>query len=291
MSFKEALRSKDFVVTAELPLTPNSTRDTLVADASLLRDSVDGYLLTDNQYGQPHMTPLAAASILLNNGFDPILQLSCRNRNRIALMGELLGARAIGVDSLMLVRGGILPEGYKPRPKAVMDTDAKDLIATVKMINDEEKLGPANEFLIGTTATVHDPEPNWRAEELLAKTEAGAQLIITQVCLDTEVLRHYMENLVSQKLVRRISVIVSVAAMVSAEMAGWLRDNRQGAIVPDAGVEQLRKAENPATEGIELCARTIRDITDIPGISGINFVATGDLGIIPEILALSGIAH
>ncbi len=291
MSFKEALRSKDFVVTAELPLTPDSTRETLVADAGLLRDCVDGYLLTDNQYGQPHMTPLAAASILLNNKFDPILQLSCRNRNRIALLGELLGARAIGVDSLLLVRGGILPEGYKPRPKAVMDTDAKDLILTVKMIEEDEKFDTANDFLIGAAATVHDPAPNWHAEELLAKMEAGAQLIITQVCLDTDVLRRYMECLVSQKLVRRISVIVSIAAMMSVEMAGWLRDNRQGAIVPDAGVEQLRKAENPAIEGIELCARTIRDIIDIPGISGINFVATGDLGIIPEILALSGVAH
>ena len=291
MSFKEALRRKDFVVTAELPLSPESTKDSILADASLLQESVDGYLLTDNQYGQPHMSPLAAASILLHDGFDPILQLSCRNHNRIGLLGELLGARAIGAESLMLVRGGVLPEGYKPRPKAVMDTDAKDLIATVKIIEEDNKFATANDFLIGAAASVHDPAPDWQPEELLAKTEAGAQLIITQVCLDTGVLRRYMECLVSHKLVRRISIVVSIAAMMSAEMADWLRNNRQGTIVPDASVEQLRQAENPATEGIELCARTVREITDIPGISGVNFVVTGDLDIIPEILALSGLRH
>ena len=126
MSFKESLRSKDFVVTAELPLTPNSTRETILKDAKILQDCVDGYLLTDNQYGQPHMAPAYAAGILQQNGFPPVLQLSCRNRNRIVLIGELLSARATGLDTLILVRGAILPEGYEPRPGAVMDTDAKD---------------------------------------------------------------------------------------------------------------------------------------------------------------------
>lgn len=291
MSFKGALRSKNFVVTAELPLTPDSTSETMLADARLLRDSVDGYLLTDNQYGQPHMAPSMAASILLNNGFDPILQLSCRNRNRIALIGELLGARAIGVDSLMLVRGSIIPEGYKPRPKAVMDTDAKDLIATAKMINEDEKLGASNDFLIGTSATVHDPAPDWYPEELLAKVDSGAQLIITQVCFNTEVLRHYMDFLVSQKLVRRVSVIVSIAVILSAELAVWLRDNQRRAIVPDTIIERLRQAADPAQEGIDLCAGIVQEIADIPGVSGLNFAAAGNLDTIPRILAISGVTR
>ncbi len=289
MSFKESLRSKDFVVTAELPITPASTRETLLADASLLRDCVDGYLLTDNQYGQPHMAPLAAASILLDDGLDPILQVNCRNRNRIALIGELLGARAIGVDSMMLVRGGVLPEGYKPRPKAVMDTDAKDLIATLKMIDEDDAFDTAVDFLIGAAATVHDPAPDWHPEEMLAKAEAGAQLFITQVCLDTDVLRRYTERLVSQKLLRRASLIVSIGIIASAEIAGWLRDNRQAVIVPDAAIDRLGQAANPGAEAIELCAGIIRDIIDIPGISGINFAAAGDLGMIPEVLELAGI--
>ena len=132
MGFRDALASKDFVITAELPLTPDATEKSLVDDATMLEGCVDGILLTDNQYGRPHMAPSSAASILLRNSFDPIVQISCRNRNRIALLGELLGARAIGVDTLVLVRGSKLPNSYKPRPKAVMDMDAKELIVTAK---------------------------------------------------------------------------------------------------------------------------------------------------------------
>ena len=239
MSFREALATKDFVVTAELPLTPDATAQSLVDDAGSLEGYVDGILLTDNQYGRPHMAPSAAASILLGSGFDPIVQLSCRNRNRIALLGELLGANAMGVETLMLVRGSALPNSYKPRPKAVMDMGTKELIAAARKINDDESLNSKNTFLIGGTGTVHDPDPDWRPEELTAKVDAGLQLIITQLCHDTGILRNYMDFLVQQKLLRRLNVIVSVAIILSAEVAEWLRGTRRRAIIPEAYIDSL----------------------------------------------------
>ena len=289
MSFRDALASKDFVVTAELPLTPDATAKSLVEDATMLKGCMDGILLTDNQYGRPHMAPSAAAGILLANGFDPIVQLSCRNRNRIALLGELLGARATGVKTLMLVRGSKLPIAYKPRPKAVMDMDEKELIVTAKKINDDENLNPETGFLIATSATVHDPEPGWHPEELIAKTDAGAQLIITQLCLDTDILRRYMDFLVQQNLVRRLNVIVSVAVVLSAEIAEWLRGTRRRAIVPQAVIDRLNKAKDPEKEGIEACSEMLREIATIPGVSGVNFVAAGNLGMIPDIIGRSGV--
>jgi len=289
MSFKETFNSKDFVITAELPLTPDSTRESILSDAEILQDCVDGYLLTDNQYGQPHMAPAYAAGILKKNGFPPVLQLSSRNRNRIALIGELLGARATGLDTLILVRGAILPEGYEPRPGAVMDTDAKDLIATASLINEDRKLGPGDETLIGTSATVHDPTPDTWPEELLAKADAGAQLVITQICLSIDVLRRYMEFLVSHKLLRRFSVIVSIAVVASPELAVWLRDNRQGTIIPDDYLERLSTAEDGETAAIEYTAALVREIQDIPGVAGVNFAAAGDLHIIPAVISGSGV--
>ena len=289
MSFKETFNSKDFVITAELPMTPDSTRESILSDAEILQDCVDGYLLTDNQYGQPHMAPAYAAGILKKNGFPPVLQLSSRNRNRIALIGELLGARATGLDTLILVRGAILPEGYEPRPGAVMDTDAKDLIATASLINEDRKLGPGDETLIGTSATVHDPTPDTWPEELLAKADAGAQLVITQICLNIDVLRRYMEFLVSHKLLRRFSVIVSIAVVASPELAVWLRDNRQGTIIPDDYLERLSTAEDGETTAIEYTAALVREIQDIPGVAGINFAAAGDLHIIPAVISGSGV--
>lgn len=289
MSFKQALRNKDFVITAELPLTSASTGDSILRDAEILRDCVDGFLLTDNQYGQPHMSPAAAAGILLQNGFPPVLQISCRNRNRIALMGELLGARATGIDSLVLVRGGVLPEGYQPRPKAVGDTDAKDLIATARLINDDESLAGGHEFLIGTTAIVHAPGPDAKPQELLAKVDAGAQLAISQICLNAEVLRRYTEFLVANKLFRRVSFMVSIAVIPSADVAVWLRDNRRATIIPERVIEEVSAAADPESVAIDSCSRLVTEIAGIPGVAGINFVATGRLDIIQAVLSQSDI--
>jgi len=287
MAFRDALNNKDFAVSAELALTPDSSRASILADAEIACDYVDGFLLTDNQYGQPHMAPSAAASILLGGGFSPILQLSCRNRNRIALLGELLGARALGIDSLMLVRGSKVPEGYKPRPKAVMDIDAKELIATARIVNEDEKLGGSHTFLLGASATVHDPTPNWHPEELLAKADAGVQLLITQLCLDLPLLQRYMAFLVEKQLVRRMSVIISVAVPSSADLVIWLRDNRRGAVIPNALLDDLGGAADPEQLGIEFCASLVREIRQVPGVSGINFVAAGNTRAIRDVLQLA----
>ena len=287
MSFKEALRTKDFVVTAELPLTPQSTSESICSDAGILAGCVDGFLLTDNQYGQPHLAPAYAAGILMQGGFAPVLQISTRNRNRIALIGELLGAGATGIDTLILVRGAILPEGYEPRPGAVMDTDAKDLIATVKLINDEQKPGQDQDILIGTSATVHDPGTDKKPGELLAKADAGAQLVVSQVCIDNTVLRNYMDFLVSHKLVQRLSVIVSIALITSPELATWLIDNRRGTIIPPEYIKRLAAAADAEAAAIDYTATLLKEIRDIPGIAGVNFAAAGDLHLIPEVIAAS----
>ena len=274
---------------AELPLTAASSRTSLLRDAALLCDCADGFVLTDNQYGQPHMSPGYAAGILRTHDFPPVLQISSRNRNRIALIGEILGARATGIDTLMLVRGAILPEGYEPRPAAVMDTDAKDLIATVKLLNEDESLGPGGEILIGTSATVHDPSPDRIPGELLAKADAGAQFAITQICLNLDVLRRYMNFLVGHKVLQRLSVVVSIALITSHELALWLRDNRHGTIIAGHYIERLAAAQDPEAAAIEYTAALVSDIAKIPGVAGVNFAAAGDLPLIPRVLAAAGI--
>ena len=288
MSFKEALRNKDFVVTAELPLTPDSTRESILSDAAFLQDCVDGYLLTDNQYGQPHMAPSYAAGILHGKGFPPVLQISCRNRNRIALMGELLGAKATGIDTVYLVNGAVLPEGYSPRPVAVLDTQANDLIETAQLMNENEELIPGSEILIGTSVTVHDPSPEKKPEKLVAKADAGAKLVITQICLNCDVLRRYMGFLVNHKLLQRFSVVVSIAVVPSNELASWLRDYRRGTIIPEYHMERLTAAGKGDTGVIEYTAALIREIRDMPGVAGVNFAAVGDLHMIPAIISASG---
>jgi len=282
ISFKQALRTKDFVITAELPLRPESTRESILADAAPLAASVDAFLLTDNQHGEPHMAPSYAAQILQSDGKAPILQVSCRNRNRIALIGEILGARAAGIDSLLLVRGAVLPEGYAPRPAAVMDTDAKDLIATAKIISDGT--APGAELLLGASATVHDPDSDALPAELIAKADAGAKFLVTQVCLSVDILRRYMAYLVGQGLTRRLSVIVSTAVVDSPEAALWVRNNRRGTLIPDDYVDKVAAAPDPAEFAVEHARTFVRALHTVPGVSGVNLAVAGDPNLIATVL-------
>jgi methylenetetrahydrofolate reductase (NADPH) len=288
-TFKEAVRNNDFAISAEIYLRPETDSDSLRIQTDILKDSVDGVLLTDNQFGQLHLSTIAAASILLNNGVDPIVQLTSRNRNRIALISDLLGAGALGVTSLLLVAGERAPENLKPRPKPVLDLSAIDLILTANTVKIDEKLTVSPDFLVGGLVTPVMPKPNWKAKQLREKIDAGAQFVQTHICMDIELLRRYLRHLVENKLIQRTSVIGAVAVLADAEDAVWLRDNRPNVMLPDGIVERLQNAADPREEGIRICAETIRAMREIPGMAGVNLMATRDLTAIPEVIREAGL--
>lgn len=288
-TFKDAVRRKEFAVSAEIYLRPETDAESVRTQADVLRDAVDGILLTDNQYGQLHISTLAAASILLNIGVDPIVQITSRNRNRIALLSDLLGAAALGVSSLLLVAGERAPESFKPRPKPVLDLSATDLIRTAATMNTDENLKKSPDFLVGGVVTPVSPGPNWKPKKMLEKIDAGAQFVQTHTCMNVDVLQKYMKHLVSRKLIQRTGVIVSIAVLESADDAKWIRDNRPNVLLPDAIIERLAGARNARDEGIAICAETIRAVREIPGIDGVSIMATRDLTSIPEAIRLAGL--
>jgi methylenetetrahydrofolate reductase (NADPH) len=290
-TFRQAARTRDFCVSAELFLKPESSADTIAAQAQVLRDHVDGVLLTDNQFGQLHMSTLAAAALLIANGVDPIMQLSCRNRNRIALLSDLLGAGALGVTSLMLVKGNHVPEGFEPRPKAVLDLDATELIATATRIRSDAALPPIFDFYVGGIVTPHVPEPDWTPRTLLRKIEAGAQFMMTNVCMDLPVLRSWLKHLVAAKIPRRIDIVVSIAIPESADDARWLCSNRPTFQIPDAVIRRLEQARDPEREGVAIASEMLAEVATLPGVSGAHLVATRKLAAIPAVLAAAGMAR
>jgi methylenetetrahydrofolate reductase (NADPH) len=288
-TFKHAIQSSDFAVSAEIYLRPETDADALRIQADVLRDHVDGILLTDNQFGQLHLSPIAAAAILLQHGVDPIVQVASRNRNRLALLSDLLGAGVLGVTSLLLVAGEKTPKGLKPRPKPVMDVTAVELIRTACVVKADDNLTVKPDFLVGGVVTPVLPKPDWKAKQFRDKVNAGAQFLQTHICMNATLLERYMKHLVANKLIRRVSVIGAVAVIADADDAIWLKENRPNVMLPDEFIERLRNADDPRAEGIRIAAETIRTMRDIPGMAGVSLMATRDLAAIPEVIEAAGL--
>lgn len=285
-TFRDAVRSKDFVISAEVFLRPETSAAMIAEQVRTLQPHVDGVLVTDNQYGQLHLSPLAAASLVMAGGIDPIVQLACRNRNRIALLADLLGAAALGVSSLILIRGNRVPEGFQPRPRAVFDVDAAELIAMACNIKADENLPALPELFVGSVVTPHSPQPGWIPEKLTVKADAGAQFVQTHICMDMPLLRNYMKHLVASGLLRRISVFVTLAVLAHADDARWLCKNRPNTRIPENIIRRLDQAADPAQEGVQICAEQLGELAGIPGVSGAHLMASRQLEAIPAAILL-----
>lgn len=289
-TFRDAARNKDFVLSTELFLRPESSSATIAEQVRSVKSHVDGILVTDNQDGRIHLDPLAAAALVRQHGGDPIMQLACRNRNRIALMGELLGAAALDVSSLMLIRGNRVPEGLQPRPRAVFDVDAAELIAMANTFKADEELPSPPDFFVGSIVTPHAPAPGWHPEKLMRKADAGVQFVITQLCMDIPLLREYMKHLVAAGMPRRLSVFITLAIPGSADDARHLVAAKPQNQIPDNVIARLDAAKDPEHEAIAVCAEMLRELADIPGIGGAHVVATRNLASVNAAIDAAGMA-
>jgi 5,10-methylenetetrahydrofolate reductase len=281
-TFREVIAKRDFVITAESFLKPETDADAIRVQADLLREHVDAVLLTDNQFGGLHMSTVAAARLMLDNNLDPIVQLSCRNRNRVSLLADLLGAASLGVSTVMLLRGNRIPSNVESRPKAVLDVNANELIAIAAGLKTDERLPGFPDLYVGGTTVPHEPKADWKPRKLVERTDAGAEFFITFTCMDTDLLRRYMKRLVATQMTRKAAFIVSLTIFSTAAEARWMRDNRPNVLIPDSVIEQLDNANDPRKEGLAICAEQLSELAQIPGVSGANIMATRDLAAIPE---------
>jgi methylenetetrahydrofolate reductase (NADPH) len=285
--FSQSLNNKDFTISSEIFLRPDTGREAIKIQAELLKEHVDGILVTDNQSGQLHMSTLSAGIILKENGIDPIINLTCRNRNRISLTSELLGCASLDMNNLLLTRGEKIPNEVKRKAAALTEMNATELISLANKIKTDEKLPTNNDFLIGGVVTPFTAKPGWPATNLSEKIDAGAQFMITHTCLDMEIIKIYMERLVATKLPRRMHLIVGIAILKSAEDAKWLREHRPNVMIPRQAVLRLESSDNPEKEGIKMCAEQLKTLSVIPGISGAHIIASNSVLNIPEAVTRS----
>ncbi len=291
---REAIRSQEFTLTGELALAPGQDADAIVEQARELKTATDAIQIPDHRHALPHPSNIAVAAHLLHNEIDPILHMNCRDRNRIALQSDILGARTLGASNFLLLRGSELPAGHRPKSTGVFDMGAIDLIATAAAISEGRVLTGGTEvagaeLFIGTVATAFDPPADWKPEKLETKADAGARFVQLQICMDADLLRSYLGRLVEARLTWRVQVLACIAVLPSAEVARKLRDVLPASIIPASVIRRLEEAGDAEQEGVNIAAELLQELSEIPGVAGANLVTPGDPETVTASVRASGL--
>jgi methylenetetrahydrofolate reductase (NADPH) len=282
------LAAGDFVVTAEITPPVSADPGEFVARAMPLKGIATAVNVTDGAGAKVHLSSLAAAHFLVQSGIEPIFQMTCRDRNRLALQGDLLGAAALGIRNILVLAGDDPKAGDQPEAKAVFDLNTRELLAIAAQLRDEGKLPTGTPiageapFVLGAADVPIDPAPDWQPKGLLAKAEAGADFVQTQFCMDIGVVRRYAARLREAGV--RLPLLIGVSPIPSARSARWMREKLFGTIIPDAIVERLEKAGDPKAEGRRICVEVLQQLAEVPGVAGAHVMAPMNFAEIPRVI-------
>jgi len=290
LGLEEKLRAGQFAITAEVTPPVSFRADDLLQRALPLRGLADAINVTDGASARAHLSAPLAAAILAREGLEPVLQFTCRDRNRLALEGELMGAAACGIRNILCLTGDDPKAGDQPETKAVFDLDSAALTRIARDLRDKGELptgrkvaGEAH-FFIGAADVPIDPPAGWRADRLAAKAAAGAQFAQTQFCMDREIVRRYAQRIREHEALRDFFLLIGVAPLRSAKSAHWMRKHLYGSIIPEQYVERLESAADPASEGERICVELIGELAQIPGIAGVHVMAPANEAALPRVL-------
>jgi methylenetetrahydrofolate reductase (NADPH) len=276
---QSATANKQFVITAEIVPPLSGDKEALLAEARLIGAGAHALNVTDAAAGRTTMSSFAAAAILAEAGFEPVLQVTCRDRNRIALAGDLLGASAQGVHNLLILRGDDPKGGDQPEAKPVFDLESADVMRMARGMRDDGELPsgrqikPPPHFFIGGADVPRMPDEKWSSDSLRRKIDAGADFVQTQFCFDLDVARGYIGRLRDEGITERLAVIIGVGPIRSAKSARWMNENLFGVHVPDAVIRRLEQAGDEKAEGRRVCAELIAGLREIPGVAGAHMMA------------------
>jgi len=294
-TLEQTLRRGWFAVTAELnPPDSADPRDVLAA-VEPLKHVVDAINATDASGANCHMSSMGICAILSRVGLNMVLQISCRDRNRIAIQGDVLGAAAMGVTNVLCLTGDGVGVGDQPGAKPVFDFDCMSLLRTLKTMRDERKFlsgraitTPPRVFL-GAAENPCIPPYELRAERLAKKVQAGADFIQTQYVYDVELFERFMARVRDMGLDKEVFILVGVGPLPIGKRARWLRDHVPGIHIPDALIERVERAAKPAEESKRVCIELIQRIREVKGVAGVHVMAYRREHMVEEIIEESGI--
>ncbi len=294
---ERALRAGHFAVTAETSPTATTDAASLVERCRPLRGVADAVNVTDGATAKAHLSSLVVAGALAKAGIEPVLQFTVRDRNRIALQGDLLGAAALGVPNILSLTGDDPKRGEEPEAKPVNDLTSTGLIALAKKLRDEGKLnsgreiaGPPRLFLGAADAPL-DPKPDWKPDGLAGKIAAGADFVQTQYCFDLAMLRRYMARLAEHGIPEKVFILAGIGPLASARQARWMHENLWGVSIPEPIIKRLDGAADQKAEGRKICAELIQEIATIPGVAGAHLMAPRQEAEMASAIELSGVLN
>ena len=301
-NLEKIFASGRFALTAELGPPKSADTELIREKAGYLKGVVDAVNITDNQTAIVRMSSIAAGALALQEGLEPVIQITCRDRNRIAIQSDILGAYAMGLRNILCLTGDHQKFGNHDTCKNVFDLDSVQLIAALKRMRDEKlficgdeikngKTGPVVEprVFIGAAANPFGDPFEFRVIRLAKKVRAGADFIQTQCIYDMERFEEWMKQVRARGLHKKVKIMAGLTPLKSVGMAKYMRDSVAGLSVPDYYIERLSKAEKASTEGIKICVEQIKRLQETEGVAGVHLMAIEWEKRVPEIVEAAGL--
>ena len=293
-NLEKILESGKFAVTAEAGPPKGTSAAVVQRKGEMLRNCCDAVNVTDNQTAIVRMSSMAGCALLKQVGVEPIMQMVVRDRNRLALQSDVLGAVAIGIGNFLCLSGDHQKFGNHPTAKGVFDIDSIQLIQMLKEMRDEKKFLCGEDIsgevplFIGAAANPFADPFEFRVRRLAKKVKAGADFIQTQAVYDVSRFTKFMEMVCERGLDKQVHILAGVIPIRSLGMARYMRDYVSGVSVPDEIISRLERAEKAKDEGVKIILEIIEQIKEIPGVHGIHIMAVGWEDIVPEIVERAG---
>lgn len=292
-----ALRAGQFAVTAEMNPPDSADPEDVFRAAEPLAAVADAINATDASGANCHMSSIGICALLTRKGHGTVYQISCRDRNRIAIQGDVLGAAAMGVRNVLCLTGDGVGAGDQPGAKPVFDFDSLTLIRTIRTMRDQGVFlsgrpipKPPHLFIGAAENPCVDPL-QWRPDRLAKKVEAGAEFVQTNYVFDIPRFEAFMARVRDLGLDRRVFILAGVGPLASAKAARWMRAHVPGIHIPDAVIARLEGARNQGDEGHLLCVELIRQLRAIPGVAGVHIMAYRREHLVADIVREAGLAR
>jgi methylenetetrahydrofolate reductase (NADPH) len=291
----QVLTAGQFAITAETSPPDAASPQAVLDRVACLKGLADAVNVTDGASARVHMSALAAAAIMARDGIEPVLQLTTRDRNRLALQGDVVGAAALGINNFLCLTGDKMAAGDQPDAAEVFEIDSGELMRQMRDMRDAgtfpsgRAIEPAPALFLGAAEMPAEPGDNWPAGRLQAKIDNGTQFFQTQYCFDLDKVRRYCQGLVDGGFTEQAHFLIGIGPLASARSARWMNDNLFGVHVPDEIIRRLEGAEDQKAEGRAICAELLHGFAGIEGCAGAHLMAPHGEASCAQVIAESGL--